>query len=373
MRHIPANKTEAQRLTQLDLTARRLFNQQLSAPRLTDPAAVVGWMGAVQAQDYGMATWAVGLRLKGATEASVQQALDAGAILRTHVLRPTWHFVTPADIRWLLELTAPRVRQQVAYYDRQREVDDALLSRAFPVIERALADDHQLTRPELGAALQAEQIDTSDTQRLGHFLMHAELAGLICSGARRGKQPTYALLAERAPDAKPLPRDEALAELTRRYFSGHAPATLKDFAWWSGLTVADCKQGLEMVAGELENAEIGGESYWFAETASSAPAKPVAYLLPNYDEYVVGYTDRSTIYDPVHDQQLDARGNFLFNHTIVLDGQVVGIWRRTLKKAVVMVELQPFVALSAGQEEAIRAAAQRFADFLGLSLTLDFT
>ncbi len=342
---------------------------------LTDPAAVVGWLGAVQAQDYGMATWAVGQRLNGGSAAQVEQAFDDGAILRTHALRPTWHFVTPADIRWLLDLTAPRVRQQLSYYDRQLEVDAALLSRAYAIIGRALTDGRQLVRSELGAALQAEGIDTSDNQRLGHMLMHAELSGLICSGARRGKQQTYALLAERAPDAKILPREEALAELTRRYFRGHAPATLKDFAWWSGLTVADAKQGVELIAGELENVEIGGETYWFASDLPTAPppVKRIAYLLPNYDEYVVGYTDRSPIYDPVHDQHLDARGNFLFNHTVVLDGQVVGIWRRTLKKAAVIVALQPFGALTPEQERAVTDAAQRFADFLGLSLTLDFT
>ena len=345
----------------------------MSAPTLTDPAAVVGWLGAVQAQDYGAATWAVGLRLKDATEARIQRAFDDGAILRTHVLRPTWHFVTPDDIRWLLALTAPRVRAQLAYYDRQLEVDDALLRRAYPIIERALADGHQLTRPELGAALQAAQIDTSDNQRLGHFLIYAELSGLICSGARRGKQQTYALLAERAPDAKILPHEDALAELTRRYFRGHAPATLKDFAWWSGLTAADAKLGVDLIAGEVERAEIDGESYWFVDAAPPAPiaAEPVAYLLPNYDEYVVGYTDRRAIYDPIHDQHLDARGNFLFNHTLVLDGQVVGIWKRALKKAAVTVELQRFVALSEKQETAINAAAQGYADFLGFSLTVE--
>ncbi len=247
------------------ITDQRLHNQHLNPPTRSDPAAVVGWFGAMQAQDYGMALWAVGQRLIGATEASLQRAFDDGAILRTHVLRPTWHFVTPADIRWLLDLTAPRVRQQVAYYDRQLEIDDALLSRAFGIIERALADGHHRTRSELAEALQVGQIDTSDSQRLVHFLMHAELSGLIGSGARRGKQQTYALLAERAPNATKLAREEALAELTRRYFSGHAPATLKDFAWWSGLTVADAKQGIESLAGELASAEIDGATYWSAD------------------------------------------------------------------------------------------------------------
>ena len=356
----------------MPITDQRLHNQRLSAPTLTDPAAVVGWLGAVQAQDYGMAKWAVGLRLSDGSDGLIEQAFDDGAILRTHVLRPTWHFVTPADIRWLLDLTAPRVRQQLSYYDRRLEVDDALLSRAYAIIERALADGQQLMRAELGAALQAEGIDTSDNQRLGHLLMHAELAGLIGSGARQGKQQTYALLATRAPEAKTLPREQALVELARRYFRGHAPATLKDFAWWSGLTVADAKQGVEALAGELESREIDGETYYFAETAPApVAAERTAYLLPNYDEYIVGYTDRSLIYDPVHDQHLDARGNFLFNHTVVLDGQVVGIWRRTLRKAAVIVALQPFVPLSAEQQAAINAAAQRFADFLGSKLTLE--
>ncbi len=236
-------------MTQADLTHWRLRNQHLSAPTLTDPAALVGWLGAVQAQDYGMALWAVGQRLIGATESAIQQAFDDGAILRTHVLRPTWHFVMPADIRWLLDLTAPRVRALLAYGDRQNGLDETVLAHAAAVIEAALRGGQHLTRSELGAVFAAAGIALGGTQRLAHLLMHAELDGLICSGVRRGKQPTYALLAQRAPDAKTLSREEALAELTRRYFSGHAPATLKDFAWWSGLTVADCKQGLEAVCG----------------------------------------------------------------------------------------------------------------------------
>ncbi len=357
-----------------EIARQRLYNQKLSAPTFSHAKDVVGWLGAVQAQDYSGALWAVGLRMESATESAVEQAFNAGAILRTHVLRPTWHFVLPADIRWMLALTAPRVRALLAYGDRQNGLDETVLTHSAQVIEAVLQGGQHLTRSELGAALAAAGIAPGSTQRLAHLLMHAELAGLICSGARQGNQQTYALIDERVPAAPALTHDEALAELTRRYFTSHAPATIKDFAWWSGLTVADAKQGMALNAEQFEHEEIDGIDYWFPSTTheiTSLPSNlPSAYLLPNYDEYVVAYTDRSAIYDPVHAQHLDARGNILFNHTVVLNGQIVGAWKRALKKGSLLVEMQLFTALTAEQTVLINEAAQRYADFLGLTLMI---
>jgi hypothetical protein len=203
--------------------------------------------------------------------------------------------------------------------------------------------------------------------------MHAELDGVICSGARRGKQFTYALLEERAPQARILDRDEALAELSMRYFTSHGPATLKDYIWWSGLTAADASSGLEMVKSKLIHEAVDGQTYWFS--TATPPAKDLSstvYLLPNFDEYIVGYTDRSAVFDASHTQKLDPRGNILFNYTIVMNGRVVGTWKRTLKKDAVIITPSFFTPLNKAETHAFAAAANRYGAFLGLSVNATF-
>src|SRR6266566_6659485 len=297
----------------LDIAHRRLHNQHITRRMLETPQALVEWMGAVQAQDFAAAKWALGLRLPGVTDDDIEQAFTDGTILRTHVMRPTWHFVSPADIRWLLALTAPRVNAGNASWYRRLELDDALFIRSNAVLAKALQGGKQLTRAELVSVLQRAGIATDELQRFSYIIMRAELDGIVCSGARRGRQFTYALLDERAPQAMTLDRHEALAEVASRYFTSRGPATLQDFVWWSGLTVADARTGLEMVTSQLMHEVVDGQEYWFS--TSTSPAKDLSqsvYLLPNYDEYIVGYTDRSAIFDASHTQHLDARGNVLF-------------------------------------------------------------
>src|SRR5688572_10872776 len=228
------------------IPTQRLHNQHISQVGFRQPAEVVGWLGAVQAQDYAAAKWALALRAPGLTDADVDRALADGSILRTHVLRPTWHFVLPDDIRWMLALTAPRINALSAYYYRQMGLDDATFARSNDVLAKALQGGQQRTREELAAVLHQAGIYNGELLAFTYLMIRAELDGVVCSGARRGKQFTYALLDERAPQARQLTRDEALAELARRYFSGHGPATLADFVWWSGLTVTDARSGLEM-------------------------------------------------------------------------------------------------------------------------------
>jgi hypothetical protein len=348
----------------------RLHNQRLTEAFFDTPVEVVKWMGAVQSQDYPAAKWAVAQRTRGLNDAAVEQAFNQGAILRTHVMRPTWHFVTSDDIRWMLDLTAPRVHAATASYYRKLELDAATFAHSNDLIAKALEGGNQLTREELGVILDRAGIPTLDL-RLGHMMGYAELEGVICSGAMRGKQHTYALLAERAPNAKSLPRDEALAELTKRYFTSHSPATLKDYIWWSGLTMADAKAGLDMLKSQLIEETIGDETYWFSESMPSVKAAaPIVYLLPNYDEYLVGYTDRSAIYGTLDGGKLDSRGNVLFNHTIVVDGQVVGTWKRAFKKDAVIIEPAYFRPLSEAENQAFIAAANRYGEFLGMPVTL---
>jgi hypothetical protein len=348
----------------LDIARRRLHNQHITRRTLETPQDLVEWLGAVQSQDFAAAKWALGLRLQGVTDDEVEQAFTNGALLRTHVMRPTWHFVSPADIRWLLALTAPRVHAANASWYRKLELDDAIVKQSNDALTNALQGGKQLTRDELASVLQQAGIAIEGEQRVTYIMIRAELDGIICSGARRGKQFTYALLAERAPQARSLDRDEALAELTTRYFTSHGPATIQDFVWWSGLTVADAKVGLALVTSHLLQETINGQTYWFSP--STSPMQDLfqtAYLLPNYDEYTVGYTDRSAIFDALHTNKLDPRAGLLTN-TMVLDGQVVGTWKRAFKKNVVVIEANPFTPLSNTETRAFATEASRFGAFL---------
>lgn len=357
-------------MTDLDIARQRLANQRLSGAKFDKPDDIVRWLGAVQSQDYAGAKWALGLRLNGASEAVLDQAFNEGAFLRTHVMRPTWHFVAPEDIRWLLALTAPRVHALSAYYYRQLELDDAFFARCDEVLVGALQGGKHLMRTELIEAFDQAGIVTKELLRFNFIMIHAELEGLVCSGARRGKQQTYALLDERVPPGRSFTRDEALAELTRRYFTSHGPAALKDFAWWSGLTVADAKAGVEMVKAQLCAEEIDGAIYWFGDSLPMIDAvTPRAYLLPNFDEYTVGYADRSAIIDPQHAELVDMRSGIL-DYVIVVDGQVVGSWKRTVQKQAVTVELRPFAPLTSDQQAAVTSAAERYGEFLGLPVVL---
>lgn len=350
----------------------RLHNQRLSETEFTNPVDVVNWFGAMQAQDFAGAKWAIGLRTNGLSEADVEQAFANGSILRTHVMRPTWHFVTPTDICWMLKLTAPRVRALLAYNDRQWKLDRSTINRSNDVLAKTLQGGKQLTRNELQVILQKNKINT-DELRMTQLMIHAELDEIVCSGARQGKQFTYALLEERAPLAKTLEREEALVELARRYFQSHGPASLKDFIWWSGLATADARRGLEEIKTALEHDDIDGESYWFVPTiVKPIKGSPKAYLLPNYDEYTVGYTDRSAVFDTTHADKLDSRGSVLAQHVILSAGQIMASWKRTLQKKSVAIKSKPFIALKQAERKAMIQAAERYANFLNLPFSIDF-
>ena len=284
----------------MTIAERRVSNQHIATRGLRRPQDVVTWFGAMQAQEYEPAKWAIGLRLvDGTTSAKVQRACDEGRILRTHVMRPTWHFVAAADIRWLLELTAPRVHRILSYYNRALELDARTLTRGTAVIEQALGAGRHLTRVELAESLSRARLPMSGN-RLARVVMHAELEGVICSGRRRERQSTYALVAERAPNAERLSHDEALATLGQRFFRSHGPATIRDFAWWSGLTIADGKRATEMIRAQREM--IDGLAYWSVGPSARRTARDErVHLLPIYDEYLVAYRDRQAVpHRPAH-------------------------------------------------------------------------
>jgi hypothetical protein len=353
------------------IASRRLAAQRLTGDRFATPAEVVSWLGAVQAQDYPGARWSLGLRMRDATDGALDAAVDAGTILRTHVMRPTWHFVSPADIRWLQALTSPRVHAANASMYRRFELDDELFARSNAIIVRALESASYLTRDELQSALAQGGI-AADGVRLLYIFMHAELDALICSGPRRGKQSTYALLDRRAPDARVMRRDEALAELTRRYIAGHGPATARDFARWSGLSVAGAREGLQMAAAHLAYEEIGGQTYWFATDASDPAELPAAsdpsssaYLLPTYDEFLVGFAN----FDTARRGGQERDENRMFTATFLIDdttAEIAGNWRRTFRGRSVVLELMPFAPLGAARRAAFLAAARRYGVFAGM-------
>ena len=353
-------------MTGFDIAQRRLHHQAIAPAACEQPGDVVKRLGAAQAQDYLAALWAVGLRMKTATEQTIEQAISDRKIIRTWPMRGTLHFVAPEDIRWMLALLTPRIIAQAARRHQQLELDGATFSRAEVRLASALRGGRQLTRPEMMAVLEQGGIATSG-QRGYHILWWAAQNGLICFGPRQGKQDTFVWLDDWLPAGKTLSRAESLAELARRYFSGHGPATVQDFRWWSGLPAAEARAGLEMAGAQLEHEVLDGQSYWFA--ASVPPPKttpPTAYLLPGFDEYLLGYRDRRAVLDPAHADKVVPGGNGMFKPMIVIDGRVVGTWKRTLRQTKVLVSLDPFEPLSPTQTEAAVAAAEPYGRFLGL-------
>jgi hypothetical protein len=350
----------------------RLRQQGLLKQKFATPADVVGGLGVVQAQDFSGALWAIAQRMEGAETQKlrlIESAFNRGDILRTHVLRPTWHFVTPADIRWLLMLTAPRVHALNASYARQVGLDQSVLHGSREVIEKALQGGKHLTREALAEALEAAGIVTKGPLRYPYILMYAELEGVICSGAKQGNHHTYALLEERVAPMPTLTREEALAELTKRYFSSRGPVTIKDFVRWCGLTITDARAGVKLVKDDLDHEDIEGQGYWWGKDSPpvSEPRHPIVHWLPNYDEYLYGYTDG---FSAIEGQSLEAAFDRAYTHGIVVNGKIVGSWRRTLRKSTVTLETRFVATLTTLEEEAVITTAHRFGEFLGRAVVM---
>jgi hypothetical protein len=350
-----------------DIARQRLVNQGLVRPALKTAGEVVARLGAVQAQDYAASKWGIAQRTSGLTDAQIEREIDDGTIVRTHVLRPTWHFVAAADIGWMLALTAPRVHTANAHWYRWLEVDDAVARRSRSVIAKSLRDGAHLTRAELGAALTKAKIQIATPMRLACIVMRAELDGLICSGARRGKQFTYALLEERVTRPAALERDAALFELARRYFTTRGPATVDDFAWWSGLAKADAKRGVEAAAAHLEHESMEGRSYWFPATKRPGRISfPLVHLLPNFDEYFIGLKDRSALAERLKSAGVKPKTTLLAGYFLAVNGQMVGGWRRTFVGKGVVIDPRPLIRLTEAERQAVGVAARRFGRFLAL-------
>lgn len=342
----------------------RLANQQISASKLKTEKEVVSWLGAVQAQDFPMSKWAVGVRLPGSTEKSVETAIDSGEIIRTHALRPTWHLVSAEDVYWMLELSAPQIKTAARSRDRELELTEEAFSRSNTLLENWLRDSNFLTREEL-LKLLADAGFSNDNNRVSHILMRAEIDGIIGSGPTQAGKQTYALLAERVPVKKLLKRDEAGVELARRYFTSHGPATLPDFAWWSGLPVKACRQAIEAIKQDFVAEVVDGETYFFHPDNSIPNIENKAiYLLPAYDEFIISYKNRTaTLTFESHLKVVSNNG--FFRPVIVHNGQVIGVWKRTIKKDNAILETDYFGNPGKAIQKQVEKEFEKYVQFLG--------
>jgi len=351
-------------LTLREISNKRLNSQKIAGTTFNTAAEIVGWMGAIQAQDYSMAKWAIGVRLLSHSEERIAASFKKGEIIRIHLMRPTWHFVSPADIYWMLELTAQHIKSSLKSRHKELEFTGAIIGKSKDVLVKALLTRKFLTREELANEFSKANIRTDDN-RLSHLMLWAELEGLVCSGKMKGGKQTYALLQERVPVRKSLTRDESLSELAKRYFTSHGPATLKDFAWWSGLPVADARRALDFIKPDFFSEIIGPEQYWFADSSSDFNHKTKSvHLLPAYDEFLISYKDRSASLLR-GDNKKSVSNNGIFYPIIVVNGIVTGFWKRSTRGNKINIEVNFFRPQEQLIIRLVKDAASRLGSFLG--------
>ncbi|MBA2375588.1 MAG: winged helix DNA-binding domain-containing protein [Rubrobacter sp.] len=353
-------------MTDSNIVRRRLENQLLAHPGAMRPDEIVRWFGAVQAQDLLPSLWALGVRIPGSTETEMERAVDEGKILRTWPMRGTIHYVPAEDARWMLGLMTPRIIARSASRYRELDLDESAFDHARSEIYAVLEGGGAMPRPELMSHLESRRVSTKG-QRGYHILCHLAQEGFLCFGPREGKQPTIVLLDEWAPEQRSLDRGEALAEIAGRYFRSHGPATLHDFAWWTGLTVADCRVAMDSISSMLEKWEEADRTLWFAPADDPPQITPSgAMLLPFVDEYMVGYTDRRDFLKPEYSERT-------FNGlmaTVFSDGEIVGMWKRKLSARRAVVSLDLFRKLDPDERSSLDNVLRRYGDFLGLEAEL---
>jgi hypothetical protein len=302
----------------------------LTESPLKTPHEAVARMGALQAQNYGMSKWAIGVRLKNSALPDIEAALAKGEILRTHVMRPTWHWVAAENIRWMCELSKKSIQAAAAHRDRQLEIDEPLFTKVNNLLETMLRDNNHLTRIEISKQLRTKGIAT-DAARMIHFMLRAEIEGIVCSGIDQGKSQTYALIEERVRPTKKPNRDEALALLAHTYFQSHSPATIYDFTWWSGLSLADSRAALHLIENELIKELVENQTY-FIHQSLKIPLKPAesVHLLPAFDEYIIAYKDRTAVIAAEYQPKAFTK-NGIFFPVVLHNGKAVGVWNKSLK------------------------------------------
>ena len=346
-----------------DIAHLRLISQQIINTKFKSPQETVGWMGAMQAQDFNMAKWAIGLRLKKATQKNIDDAINSGEIIRIHVLRPTWHFVSRDDIYWMLDLTAPKIKTSMNGRLQQLELTESVLKKSNKIIKKVLTENKFATRKELVSQLNKAKIPT-DENRASHIFLNAELNKIICSGKMKEKEITYALLSESVPEPKSLQRHEALEKLTTKYFKSHGPTTIRDFVWWSGLSISDAKAGLEMIKKDFVSEKINDQEYWLSNSFSFPKNfKDSMYLLPAFDEFLISYTDRSASILNKHASKAFSK-NGIFWPTIIINGKVIGTWKREMKKDKLLITINFFGSKAKWKKNLLEKEAGKFGLFL---------
>lgn len=352
----------------MDITRARLLNQHLIKNKFDNVQEAVDYFGAVQAQDFPAAKWSLGIRLKNSTNIDIEKAYNEGKILRTHIMRPTWHFVSPQNLVWMQKLTSERVKALMGYYNNKLDLTPKIFAKCNAVIAKSLQNYNYLTRQDLKKVLKDAGI-TTDVQRLAHLLIWAELDGIITSGPMKGKQFTYALVDERVGKTKEISREESLSKLLLKYFQSHGPAQIKDFAWWSGLTIKDANEGISMVRSKFSNFSLNGKIYWFLKDTYNREEKiQKVFLLSVYDEYFIGYTDRSDIVEDEYRKTLPV-GNALLTSLLIIDGKVRGTWKRKINKMGVEFKVNSFKTINMGVKRAIEEEALKYANFFHLSIS----
>lgn len=318
-----------------ELIELRLANQGLTSAEFNTCADVVSHFGAMQSQDYPMAKWAVGMRMQNPSDAAIEESINAGEIIRTHILRPTWHFVHANDIRWMMELSAPNVKKATQYVDKQVGLTDSVFKKAWKVIETELNRDHNLTKEDLTERLAKKKIN-AESLLITQILIRAELEMRICNGERKGNKFTYALFDRRVPSSETISRKDALVKLASVYFKSRGPATAKDFAWWSGLSMTDAAFGISGLGSDLKSTSVDGLNYLYFEN-TQRQKKKVTALLPPYDEYMVGYTEGRDIAFPV-DIDKSFIGNGIFKPLVLFNNAIAGTWKKVKKEPFVEIE-----------------------------------
>ena len=338
----------------------RLSNHQLLGAKCTTPRQIVAHFGMMQAQDFNSAKWAIGTRLGECSEERIHEDFNKGEILRTHVLRPTWHLITPENIRWMLKLSEKRIVQSMKSRDRELGLTDEIYAKCYRIIENALDKEDNITRDGLMNVMENAGIKV-DSSRMYHVLAGAEAIGIICSGVLCDKEHTYALLEKRVPAAKPLTKEESLAKLARIYFTGHGPATLQDFVWWSGLSTSEARQGLESLQSELVSVTIDGQKYWMPDIDFQPAVGNKIFLLPAFDEYIVGYKDRSAVIGS-EDHKKAISSNGVFRPVVVKNGRVIGLWKKASSGKKV-ITVTPFEQIDPATQQLIDIEAEKFRIF----------
>ena len=352
-----------------EISNRRLTNQCIGSSIHDNVKNLVSSMGAIQAQDFAMAKWAIGIRVAKSTINDINEAFNKGDLIRTHLMRPTWHIVSSNDVHWMLDLTAQRIKSSLRSRHTELGLNSEALNKANRIIEKELGETTFQTREKLALKLNESGIRT-DENRLSHILFNAELEKLVCSGPVDKNNQTYTLLNSWVPKTKTLLHDEALAELARRYFSSHGPATLKDFTWWSGLPVGEARKALDYAKDSFISETINSETYWFTEPSTeSANTSSSTFLLPAYDEFLISYADRSASILQV-DNKKAISNNGIFRPVIVENGQVTGLWKRTIKNKYAIIEFDVWQQPTLQLKEKLEAAALDFGRFLELEIRI---